>query len=160
MTTLVGLGKAYELAFFRTGSSVREVVRFPSYWWAWSGTPSRGDILLVKPGGMTDRLSALSTDAHLEFHGEEPTKALRVEAPSITGAKTIGLVESFAYDARGLRSNKSDKPYRHHFGAETKDDQPPFPTSDWPALCVGANGSLIIKRRGSNGFRLADWVIG
>lgn len=160
MSALVGLGKAYEICFIRDGRTKSESFMFPGYWWAWSGTPDNGNILLVKPLSATDKSSRVNHDTHIKFHGDDPDKLLRVEAPALTGARRIGLVISFAYDARGFASTKSSKPYRHHFGAETHADKPPFPESALPMLCTSLSGSLIIKRRAGNGFRLADWVVG
>lgn len=158
--SLIGLGKAYELEFVRDGSKRRQVVSFPGHWWAWSGTPDGGNILLVKPIEAGGKISRVAHDTHAEFHGADPKQALHVEAPTMTGAKMVGLVVSFAYDARSFSSSKRSMPYRHHFGAETHDDQPPFPASAMPGLYQSLSGSLIIKRRSGNSFRLADWVIG
>ncbi len=158
---LVALGKAYELTFRRDGRSTVETAKFPGWWWAWSGTPTAGNILLVKPKVLHLPVPrGASRSMHATFHGEQPDQGMEVAAPDITGAKRAGLVVSFAYDARSLGSSKSDKPYRHHFGAETHDDKPPFMDADLPVLAVTTDGGLIIKRRSGNGFRLSDWVIG
>ncbi len=160
---LVALGKAYELAFRRDGRSTVEVAKFPGWWWAWSGSPSAGNILLVKPKSRSMPFPiprGASRAMHATFHGSPPDFGMEVDVPEIAGAKRAGLVVSFAYDARTLVGTKSDKPYRHHFGAETHDDKPPFMDADLPVLAVTTDGGLIIKRRSGNGFRLSDWVIG
>lgn len=157
---LVALGKAYELTFRRDGRSTPETVKFPGWWWAWSGSPTAGHILLVKPRSVVPTPRGVSRQQHATFHGEPPDAGMEVLIPDITGAKRAGLVVSFAYDARTLASSKSDRPYRHHFGAETHDDKPPFLDADLPLLATTPDGGLVIKRRSSNGFRLADWVIG
>lgn len=158
--SLVALGKAYELTFIRDGKSSAETVQFPGWWWAWSGSPSGGHILLVKPQSIIAAPRGTSKDMHATFHGVTPDRGMDVKAPDIAAAKRSGLVVSFAYDARSFSSSKGDKPYRHHFGAETHDDKPPFPEKDLPILGACADGGIVIKRRSGNGFRLADWVIG
>lgn len=159
--SLVALGKAYELEYRRDGSSRSEVVKFPGWWWAWSGSDDGGHILLVKP--MSILSSAPKGTARRmasKFHGVTPDKNFDVLAPDISETKRAGLVVSFAYDARSFSSSKRTMPYRHHFGAETHDDKPPFPDSALPYLAVSPDGGLVIKRRAGNTFRLADWVIG
>lgn len=158
--SLIGLGKAFELEFIRDGKKKAETVSFPGHWWAWSGGADTGNILLVRPIEPGGRISRVAHNTHAEFHGTTPKQSLHVEAPTLTGARRVGLVVSFAYDARSFSSSKRTMPYRHHFGAETHDDKPPFPATLWPMLCMSLNGSLIIKRQSGNTFRLADWVIG
>lgn len=160
MSSLIGLGKAFEIEFIRDGRTKSETFKFPGFWWAWSGTPDNGNVLLVKPIAAGGKASRVSHDVHAKFHGDDPSNTMRVEAPTLTGARRIGVVISFAYDAREFSSSKSKIPYRHHFGAETHDDKPPFPEESLPLLCVAMNESLIIKRRSGNTFRLKDWVIG
>jgi hypothetical protein len=159
--SLVALGKAYELSYVRDGRSTEETVKIPGYWWAWTGDADNGSILLVKPVGFTNRGgSANAKSMHANFHGVLSGMQMNVEAPSLSNAKRAGLVVSFAYDARGFSRSKSTMPYRHHFGAETHDDKPPFPEKYWPILGITADGGIVIKRRAGNSFRLADWVIG
>lgn len=158
--SLVALGKAFEITFVRDGETKAKTISFPGWWWAWSGTPDNGSILLVKPVGFTRGGSTLAKQMHAEFHGDLANKMMNVEAPSLSEAKRVGLVVSFAYDARGFSKTKATMPYRHHFGAETHDEKPPFPEKYWPIMGLTAEGGLVIKRRAGNSFRLADWVIG
>lgn len=161
---LVGLGQAYELTFKPADGSRRKTVRFPpSYWWAWQSGHSTGDIVLAKVLGRssTNVREGQAIDVHREFHGNDPTKTLRVEVGAMRRPVThIGRVIAFAYDARGFSSTKSDLPYEHYFGAMTHGEQPPFPESAWPDLVVDADNTVAIVRRSGNTFRLADWVIG
>lgn len=159
--SLTALGKVYDLWFIRTGSTDEERVQLTRGWWAWSGGADTGHILMVTPRGFTaQKPSNAANELHETFHDALPGRSMKVEAPTLADAKRVGLVVAFAYDARGFSKSKADKPYRHHFGAETHDDQPPFPHALLPALCVTPSGGLIIKRRPTNTFRLADWVIG
>jgi hypothetical protein len=159
--SLVALGKAYELTYVRDGRSTEETVKIPGWWWAWTGDADNGSILLVKPVGFRSQGGSAKAKAmHAEFHGDLAGKLMNVEAPSLSDAKRAGLVVSFAYDARGFSRSKSTMPYRHHFGAETHDEKPPFPQKYWPILGITADGGICIKRRPGNSFRLADWVIG
>jgi hypothetical protein len=159
--SLVALGKCYELTYVRDGRTNPETVRCPGFWWAWSGDASTGSILLVKPIGFLPHGGSPKAKAmHAEFHGNIAGKLMNVEAPSISDAQRAGLVVSFAYDARGFSQSKRTMPYRHHFGAETHDEKPPFPEKYWPILGITADGGIVIKRRAGNSFRLADWVIG
>lgn len=159
--SLVALGKCYELTYVRDGKSTEETVKIPGHWWAWTGDADNGSILLVKPLGFTNRGgSANAKSMHANFHGVLSGHQMNVEAPSLSNAKRAGLVVSFAYDARGFSKTKSTMPYRHHFGAETHDEKPPFPEKYWPILGITPEGGIVIKRRAGNSFRLADWVIG
>ncbi len=158
--SIVALGKCYELTFRRDGKRTEETVKFPGWWWAWSGSPSNGSILLVKPQGGAHTPRGVANRMHLAFHGAPPERGLDVLAPDLSACSRAGLVVSFAYDARSISISKRDRPYRHHFGAETHDDKPPFPDKDLPLLAVSPDGGLCIKRRAGNSFRLADWVIG
>lgn len=158
--TLVALGKAYELTYVRDGRSTEETIRIPGWWWAWTGDADNGSILLVKPVGFGGSVSDRAQQMHAEFHGDISGRQIKVEAPALSNAKRAGLVVALAYDARGFSTIKRDKPYRHHFGAETEDEVPPFPQKYWPILGITADGGICIKRRPGNSFRLADWVIG
>lgn len=159
--TLVALGKAYELTYRRDGKSTDETISIPGWWWAWTGDADNGSILLVKPIGFRAQGGgARAKQMHADFHGDLAGKLMNVEAPSLSEAKRAGLVVSFAYDARGFSTSKRTMPYRHHFGAETHDEKPPFPEKYWPILGITPEGGIVIKRRAGNSFRLADWVIG
>jgi len=159
--SLVALGKCYELSYLRDGRTTEETVTCPGYWWAWSGDADNGSILLVKPLGFRSQGGSSRARAmHANFHGDLAGKLMNVEAPSVSEAKRAGLVVSFAYDARGFSASKRTMPYRHHFGAETHDEKPPFPEKYFPILGITADGGIVIKRRAGNSFRLADWVIG
>lgn len=159
--SLVALGKAYDLTYVRDGKSTEETIRLPGWWWAWTGDADNGSILLVKPLGFRPhKASTRAKQMHAEFHGDIAGKLMHVEAPNLSDAKRAGLVVSFAYDARGFSTSKATMPYRHHFGAETHDETPPFPQKYWPILGITPEGGITIKRRAGNSFRLADWVIG
>lgn len=158
--SLVALGKAFEIEFIRDGRSQAEKASFPGWWWAWDGSPDRGHILLVKPTTIIAAPRGTSKAMHATFHGNDPDKGFDVKAPLISDARRAGLVISFGYDARSFSSSKRSMPYRHHFGAETHDDKPPFDQKYWPILAVCDDGGMVIKRRAGNTFRLHDWVIG
>ncbi len=159
---LIGLGQAFEIQFKRLNSTKKETVSFPGYWWAWDGTPTGGDIRLVRVvsvGGK--RLSSAAKSAHKKFHGEAPHQAVTVDdKPMGAPLRTFARVIAIGYDARGYSVSKDDAPYRHHFGAFDHDDKPPFHDDALPDLALDRHGQLIIKRRPSNTFRLDDWLIG
>ncbi len=159
---LIGLGEAFEIQFIRFERTKKETANFPGYWWAWDGTPTEGNIRLVrvvKVGG--HRLTPKAKSAHRRFHGEDPVQALMVDASPIGAPlRTFARVIAIGYDARGFSATKDDAPYRHHFGAFDHDDKPPFSEDVLPDLALDRHGQLIIKRRPSNTFRLDDWIIG
>lgn len=155
---LVALGRAVELEFIRLGRKRSEKVSFPAYWWAWDGSAKSGNIRLVKA---IRSAPTVSSSLHKKFHDAAPTGALVVDAePMGAPLSVVGYAISFTYDAEKLDSNKSDARYRHHFGAFTHDDKPPFDEKYWPDVVVDRTGQLMLRRRSGNDFRLDDWVIG
>ncbi len=159
---LVALGEAFEIRYIRLGQSKQETASFPGWWWAWDGTPTGGDIRLVKPVKVgSQRLSTVAKATHRKFHGADPIAAIQVDVkPMGLPLRVFGHVVAIGYDARDISVSKGDALYRHHFGAFDHDDKPPFPISAMPDLALDRNGQLIIKRKSGNTFRLDDWLIG
>jgi len=158
---LIGLGQAFELQLMRFGRKRLEILSFPAYWWAWDGGPTTGDIRLVKimqRGGV--RLTARTVAAATKFHDKKPVGVLVDAPPLIEPLVVVGRAVAIGYDARGHSNSKDDAPYRHHFGAVTHHDTPPFDDRYWPDVCLDRARNLVIKRRSTNTYELDDWLIG
>ncbi len=162
----VGLGQAYEMRFLRDGATMEEMVRFsPDWWWAWSGTPKRGDLRLVRVlGGRIARQSdSQGIMRHIKFHGEAPNRMLAIiDAEDKAPLRRVGIITAIAYDARGVSRLKGDRPYRHYFGdtGEGITSWDPDNAPCCPALCYDADNRLIVKRRVGNDYSLGEWVVG
>lgn len=164
--TLIGLGQAYEMQYV-PGTDLAgrpRTVRFAKvWWWAWDGSPEHGNILLVKVLGAADARTprGRAMSLHRTFHGAAPTGMLQVDAwEQAPPLNYLGRVVSIAYDARAISATKGDLPYRHHFGAMTHADRPPFDPAYWPDMVLDADHNLAIRRRPGNTFTLDDWLTG
>lgn len=166
MSQIVGLGRAHSI-WWRTDSSAKEIRRSlekSGMWWAWSGSEDAGMIQLVMPEGEApaSRITGRARAMHEKFHDAAPVAALRISAPAPRAPfRHIGLVIALAYDAEGTGTRSKDSgPFRHHFGDTTGKPQLPYPLHFLPALVVDAAGTITVRRRHGNVWKLRDWIIG
>lgn len=166
MSQVVGLGRAHSI-WWRTVDSPKEIRRSlasSGMWWAWSGAADTGVIQLVtvEDEVPASRITGRARAMHEQFHDAAPVAALRITAPAPRAPfRSIGLVIAMAYDAEGTGTRSKDAgPFRHHFGDTDGKPQLPYPTRLLPALVVDAAGTITIRRRHGNIWKLRDWLIG
>lgn len=127
---------------------------------AWK--PETRDLVVLRPGrGEGEVAKQRDARRHQRFHGAVPeqTRAMHV----------LGLIESVAYVATGIRSpSKGPHHWIHQFGDRGEHGHDAVQTQApsiyaerfMPQLDVDAAGNLVVVRRPSNRFTVRDWIIG
>jgi hypothetical protein len=169
---VVGLGRLLALVVRSPqGGAPCRITPSGDAWLAWRAATR--DLLIVRAGAGTipARIEVPTPiiRQHARFHGARPDSVRLMEAPEpVPPVRALGLIESVAYEASGIRSPmKRDIVWIHQFGDRGErgrgrarlTDPSPYPDRLLPRLEQDAAGAWFIVRRPGCRYVVKAWIL-